>query len=221
MLCMVLAESSLELVPAGLCGHPSVVSHASRMQKKPSGMLLDNSWHFAAMRGMENELKRGRPDLVHAAVLAATATPLYRQGMVRLFVHTLDDHVIEFGNNVRLPRSYHRFAGLMEGLFRGEPGAARDGLLDMRQETFPELVDKLRPSGIVGLSRVGAQSSFEELAGRLDEDACVVVGGFQKGHFSKPVLDRMDRTYSVGAASHDAHMVVSRLLYEYEKTIFI
>ena len=32
-------------------------------------MLLDNSWHFGAMKGIKNEIKRGRPDLIHFIVL--------------------------------------------------------------------------------------------------------------------------------------------------------
>ena len=62
MLSLILAESSLELVPTELQNHPSVLSHSKKMQKNASKILLDNSWHFAAMKNIENEIKRGRPD---------------------------------------------------------------------------------------------------------------------------------------------------------------
>ena len=65
MISLILSESALELVPYELQKHPSVISHAKKLQKHPSEILLDNYWHFAAMKGIKNEIKRGRPDLVH------------------------------------------------------------------------------------------------------------------------------------------------------------
>ncbi|TLY05395.1 MAG: ribosome biogenesis protein, partial [Thaumarchaeota archaeon] len=65
MLSLVITESALELVPPELQKHNSVLASAQRLNKKPSEILLDISWHFAAMKGIENEIKRGRPDLVH------------------------------------------------------------------------------------------------------------------------------------------------------------
>jgi len=57
MISIVLAESALELVPSDLKHHPSVVSHARKLGKLSSEILLDNSWHFAAMKGINNEIK--------------------------------------------------------------------------------------------------------------------------------------------------------------------
>ena len=97
MISLILSESSLELVPSKLKHHPSVISHARKMGKHPSEILLDNSWHFAAMKGIENELKRrGRPDLVHFSILEATTIPLYQKNKLKLYVHTIDDKVISF-----------------------------------------------------------------------------------------------------------------------------
>ena len=222
MVSLVLAESSLELVPPELQGHPSVLSHARKLQKNPSEILLDNSWHYAAMNGIPNELKRGRPDLVHVSVLGATSTPLYREARVDIYVHTVGDFVITFGTNVSIPKSYHRFAGLVEKLFKERTiQAGGRTLLRLEQKTFHELVYGLGPSRVIGLSTVGTPKSFEQVASLLDDRACMVIGGFQKGHFSGPVQNKIGQLYSVGDTPYDAHVVVSRLLYEYEKTIFM
>lgn len=114
MLSLVIAESALELVPLELCKHNSVIASARRFNKKPSEILLDISWHFAAMKGIKNEIKRGRPDLVHFSLLEACSIPLYFENKLNVFVHTIDDKVISVGQNVRLPKSYHRFIGLVE-----------------------------------------------------------------------------------------------------------
>ena len=118
MISLVFVESALELVPSELKHHPSVVSHARKLGKHSSEILLDNSWHFAAMKGIENEMKRGRPDLVHFSVLEATTIPLYLKNKLKLYVHTVNDKVISFGENVHIPKSYHRFAGVIEKLYQ-------------------------------------------------------------------------------------------------------
>ncbi len=117
MLSLILAESSLELVPKELQNHNSVISHSKKLGKKPSEILLDNSWHYGAMKGIKNEIKRGRPDLVHFSLLEATSIPLYYEKKISIYVHTIDDKLIFIGDDVRLPMSYHRFVGLIEKLF--------------------------------------------------------------------------------------------------------
>jgi len=46
MIYLILSESALELVPSELKHHPSVISHARKLGKHTSEILLDNSWHF-------------------------------------------------------------------------------------------------------------------------------------------------------------------------------
>ena len=84
MISLILTESSLELVPKELSSHPSVISHAQKLGKRPSEILLDNSWHFAAMKGISDEIKRGRPDLVHFCILEATTIPLYAKNKIKI-----------------------------------------------------------------------------------------------------------------------------------------
>ena len=222
MIFLILAESALELVPNELQSHPSIISHSQKFGKKPSNILLDNSWHFAAMKGIENEIKRGRPDLVHFSVLEATSIPLYEQNKIKIFVHTINDKVITIGENVHIPKSYHRFAGLIEKLFQEKTITSENQeLLSIKDQTFAELIDEINPTKIIGLSTLGKYTSVENLGKDLPENCCVVIGGFQKGHFSEPIPSRFNNTYSIEKTSLEAHVVVARLLYEYEKTIFM
>ena len=46
-------------------------------------------------------------------------------------------------------------------------------------------------------------------------------GGFQKGHFSDSIEKQFAQMYSIGDESFEGHTVVARMLYEYEKTIFM
>jgi rRNA small subunit pseudouridine methyltransferase Nep1 len=222
MLSLVLAESSLELIPKELQQHNSVISHSRKLGKNPSEILLDNSWHFGAMKGIKDEIKRGRPDLVHISLLEACTIPLYYEKKITIFVHTIDDKVIFIGEDVRLPKSYHRFAGLIEKLFL-EKVIQADGsnLLEIKDMTFDQLLEKISPKRIIGLSTQGIKSSCENVARKLTSDSCLVIGGFPKGHFSDKIKKRFEYLVSVNNTPLESHVVISRVLYEYEKTIFM
>ena len=56
MFTIILVESSLELIPAELSNHQSVLAYSKKFKKNISNTLLDNSWHFGAMKGLENEI---------------------------------------------------------------------------------------------------------------------------------------------------------------------
>jgi len=192
------------------------------LEKNTSEILLDNSWHFAAMKGIENEIKRGRPDLVHFCLLEACTIPLYFENKLQIFIHTIDDKVIHVHEHVHIPKSYHRFAGLVEQLFY-EKSIKADGrtLLEINDMSFSELLDKIKPSKVIGVSIKGDKSSYQEVAQKLEDNSCLVVGGFQKGHFNETTKNRLNELYSVDIKPLEAHVVISRILYENEKTIFM
>jgi rRNA small subunit pseudouridine methyltransferase Nep1 len=222
MISLIISESALELIPFELQDHPSVISHARKLGKHSSEILLDNSWHFAAMKGIKNEIKRGRPDLVHFSILEATTIPLYLQNRLNLFVHTIDDKVIHFGKNVHLPKSYHRFEGVIEKLYQEKKIISNNELLlELKDQTFLELISEINPSKIIGFSTEGQLSSYEKIAAQISDNSCIVLGGFQKGHFSDSIQNKITDLYSVGDESFEGHVVASRILYEYEKTIFM
>ncbi len=222
MLSLVLAESSLELVPKELQQHNSVISHSRKLGKNPSEILLDNSWHFGAMKGIKDEIKRGRPDLVHISLLEACTIPLYYEKKITIYVHTISDKVIFIGGDVHLPKSYHRFAGLIEKLFL-EKVIEADGsnLLEIKDMTFDQLLEDISPKRIIGLSTQGIKSSCENVAKKLTSDSCLVIGGFPKGNFSDKIKKRFDYLESVDNTPLESHVVISRVLYEYEKTVFM
>jgi len=219
---LILAESALELVPKELQDHNSVLAYSKKMGKKPSKVILDISWHFAAMKGIKNEIKRGRPDLVHFCLLECCTIPLYFEKKLQVYVHTIDDKVIFVGDNVRLPKSYHRFIGLIEKLYV-EKKIEQDGkkLLEIKDMTFGELVDKIGAKKVIGFSIKGQTISYDKIAADVGRDSCIVVGGFSKGHFSDKILKKIDNLVSVDKSPLESHVVISRLLYECEKRIIM
>jgi rRNA small subunit pseudouridine methyltransferase Nep1 len=221
LLSLIIAEAALETIPKSIAKHPSVVKDAERKGRPAGEILLDRSYHHSAMLKLENAERRGRPDLVHFALLEATSTPLYRKNLVKIYVHTVANKVIFLGENVRLPKSYFRFEGLMEELFKNKKVSSDSNvLMELKDMKFQDLIGKLQPRKVIGLSRTGARSSAEEVAKMMDSDTALVVGGFPRGHFSNTVSGRINYTYSISELTLEAHMVIARILYEYEKMLF-
>ena len=222
MFTIILAESSLELIPKQMQNHPSVSSYSKKFKKNPTKSLLDNSWHFAAMKDLDNEIKRGRPDIVHLTLLSLCTTPAFFDNKFKVYVHTINDQVISISNNTRLPKSYHRFQGLMEKLFQTKIiESPYETLMKIENLSMSELISEIKPDKVIGLTTKGKKSTLIDLVQGIDDNSCIIIGGFQKGHFSNETEKILDQSFSINDRSLEAHLVASRLAYEYEKTIFI
>ncbi len=222
---MILAESALELVPHEVWKHPSVVKHASSKGKKVGEILLDRSYHHSAMLKLRDADKRGRPDIAHFSLLEATSSPLYMRGLMEIYVHTIADEVIKLGKYVRLPKSYFRFEGLMEKLFKERKISSpnNETLLEMEERSFKELISEIKPSITIGLSRLGDKNDFEGVSKELSkyDRPAFVVGGFPRGHFSQSIASSFDKLYSCHELPLEAHVVIARIVYEFEKQLKI
>ena len=209
------------MIPDEIARHSAVRNHSRRRQQKSSAILLDRSYHHAAMKRLPDSWKRGRPDIVHFALMEALSTPLFMNTMLKVYVHTINDKIITIADNLRIPKSYFRFEGLMMGLFKDNIIRSNDDtiLMELSDGTFTDLVDMIKPNMVVGLSTVGVQSKAEKVVEHaLDANhSILVVGGFAKGHFSEKVTKSLGPTYSISNFTLEAHVVIARILYECEK----
>ena len=186
MLTIILSESSLELIPSEMYNHPSVTSYSKKFKKNPSNTLLDNSWHFGGMKGLENEIKRGRPDIIHLTLLSLCTSPAFYENKIKVFVHTVNDKIININNKTRLPKSYHRFQGLIEKLFLTKMiKSENEILMQLENLSLSQLISKLKPTQIIGLTTKGQTTTLQKIVEQLNENSCILIGGFQKGHFIK------------------------------------
>ena len=172
------------------------------------------------MKRLPDSWKRGRPDIVHFALMEALSTPLFLKGMLKVYVHTINDFVITIADNLRVPKSYFRFEGLMMSLFRDREVKSQEGtaLMKLANGTFSSLINSIGADKTVGLSTTGVRSSVHkvaDIARRLDHCA-FVIGGFPNGHFSEKVTKNLGPTYSISDIGLEAHVVIARILYESE-----
>jgi rRNA small subunit pseudouridine methyltransferase Nep1 len=212
----VIAEAAFELIPESLWRESSVRSDAARRDQEPGSILLDRSIHHSAMLKLSDGFRRGRPDLVHLTLLTVTSTPLHQEGKAKVYIHTLDDKVLEFGEGARPPKSYARFRNLMEKLLVERP---EEGLVTVRDATLPQLLKGIGTDHSAGLSVQGAPLRLEDLASDLVQrkNPAVVVGGFPRGHFLPRDLKAFDSLVRIDDTALDAHVVAARVVYEVEK----
>ena len=213
----VIAEAALELIPETLWKDPSVRSDEKRRGSEAGSIMLDRSVHHSAMLKLKDGYRRGRPDLVHLTLLSVTSTPLHQEGNAKVYIHTIDDTVLEFEGGARPPKSYARFRNLMEKLLVERP---EDGLVRVKDSTLPLLLKSIGTDLSVGLSVQGASVRLEALARDLSEkeNPAVAVGGFPRGHFLPRDLEAFDELARIDDRALDAHVVAARMVYEIEKT---
>jgi len=219
LLTLILAESSLETIPEKLWSHPSIVKFAESKGKSPEFILLDRSYHHHVMIRLEESEKRGRPDIVHRSLLIALDSPLNREGLLRVFVHTLNDSVVTVQPETRLPRNYNRFIGLIEQLFQlGSVPPEGETLLKIEKKTLEALLEELDPDRIIGFSQSGIPQTIKETISNLKgkKNICFLIGGFPHGDFSEETRRLFDEEVSIDKEGLDASTVVSRVIYEYE-----
>lgn len=225
---LILAEASLERVPAHLRNHPAVKAHAARLGRDPGETLLDRSYHHAAMKDEESFSKRGRPDIVHFSLETVLASPLYINNQIRVYISTVDNNSILIGERVRFPKSYSRFDGLMIDLFNKKTIMSRNEnypLLELNEGvSFKQLIDDIiRPRQVIGFSTIGATSNIVKVVSdalSLNSSSCAfVIGGFPKGHFSETTTGKFTGLFSISKMRLEAHVVVARLVYECEKIL--
>ncbi len=212
----VIAEAALELIPEPLRKDPSVRKDAERRDMEPGSILLDRSTHHSAMLKLDDGYRRGRPDLVHLTLLNVTSTPLHQDGKAKVYIHTVDDAVLEFGEGARPPKSYARFRNLMEKLLVERPA---DGLVAVRDATLPQLLKSIGTDYSAGLSIQGEPVRLDVFAGEMarKKDPVVAVGGFPRGHLLPRDLKAFDSLVRIDDRALDAHVVAARVVYEVEK----
>lgn len=225
MLTLILAESSIERVPKQLTEHPSVIAQARKRAKPSASLILDRSYHHSGMRMLENQdrsqsfEKRGRPDIVFHVLLQVLGSPLNREGLLRTYVHTTENRVIEIEPQIRLPRNYDRFVGLLEQLYeRGSVPAGERPLLKIRDCPLPRLVEESGASMTIAFTTVGKPTSMKDACSLMIGTSApvVLIGGFAHSHFEQSTTDIADHIFSVDREPLDAWVVAARLVYEYE-----
>lgn len=218
MLTLLLADAELERVPPRLTGHLQVQQSARRAAANPSRMLLDSSLHHAALRGLEDGARRGRPDLVHFFLLTCLESLLNKRGQLEVLVHTREDRLIRIRPETRLQRNYNRFCGLLQQLFETGQVPPETPLLTMETGwTLTRVVESVRADRVLVLDEQGTPTRPWDVFTAADRNrrTLALIGGFPSGTYRSP-LPSGERV-SFGPELLTVWTVAAELLMNYER----
>ena len=185
------------------------------IRDRPEEVLLDRSYHHAAMRKLKEAEQRGRPDITHFILLEALGSPLNKRGLLEVYVQTRSGHVIWINPETRLPRVYERFKGLIEKLYK-EPVVEADGktLLKLEEKSLMELIKEVDPDVRILLSEKGKLTNWSRFGKFLvsKRKPLVMVGGFPRRDFHDETLQNADEVISIWPEALEAWVIASRVI---------
>ena len=223
MLFLVLAEASLEVVPQSLRSNPTIVRQARKRGLRPGNMLLDVSIHHELMGSLPDHARRGRPDIIQITLLSVLGSPLCKEKLMQVYLHTRDDYVIEIDSSTRLPRVYNRFVGLFSQLFEAGkvPPSSKEPLMKLEKKALGALIRQLDPTSVSLFTRIGEPATVEDTMRQLSSEArpLIIIGGFPHGHLSEENAKLAQRKISIDKSMLETWVVASRAVYEYERAI--
>ncbi|MEM3833240.1 MAG: 16S rRNA methyltransferase [Thermoprotei archaeon] len=214
MIHLVLVEAPLELIPLSIAMHPIIQTISKKRGKKPTEMLLDVSLHYKAMRNIPKKHKRGRPDIVHRFLIEALGSPFNKMGLLKTYVHTINDDVIEMRSDLRIPRNYNRFIGLMEQLLVDGAVPRDKPLMWIFKGGLRKLMERINPEIVILMHEKGNYMSVLELANKIVRlnNPVILIGGFPRGDFEKEIMDLANFKVSIYDKPLETSIVASRVL---------
>ncbi|MFX1606797.1 MAG: 16S rRNA methyltransferase [Promethearchaeota archaeon] len=224
MLHLILLECALELVPSEISSMKQIQKHASRKGKKPSEMLLDQTYHGQSMTKLSGHERRGRPDITYLSLMSVLETPLCKEGLLKVYLHLQDGRIVDVRSDVRLPRNYDRFVGLIEQLLStGRVPPKGDSLLQMIDRSLNELVLDIKAESTIVAIKGGQKTTIEELTSFLPADSSVPVivgvGAFPHGHISESTLDLFEHKLALDKDIMMTWHVCAELVWIYSMTV--
>jgi rRNA small subunit pseudouridine methyltransferase Nep1 len=220
---IILEEASLELVPEKFRKHDSCKLVENRFGIPPVMQILDDNYHHQLIAKLSIREKRGRPDIVHFALLDITSAPAYMEGIVEVYVHTVNNVTIRILSGVRLPRTFLRFSGVMAKVLSGKMDEKERELFEVKNEhSIDQLVSSIDPDRVICLTAEGVPKdllSFVHDVHSKKEKAAWIVGGFPRGHFGDDVKSLATDIISISKYSLTAHVVTARLCFAIEQKV--
>ncbi|MFW9832649.1 MAG: 16S rRNA methyltransferase [Candidatus Thorarchaeota archaeon] len=228
MLHIILLDCALELVPREISSLKQIQKHATRRGKKPSELLLDQTHHGQSMTKLSQNERRGRPDITFLSLMSLLETPLCKEGLLSVHLHLQDGRFVEVNPEVRLPRNYDRFVGLIEQLLlEGRVPPKGEPLLRIREVTIQTLISQLKSgSDIVETilaTEGGHPTTLESLRNLLPHDSSVPViigiGAFPHGDLTKESASLFDTHLEFDREVMMAWHVCAEVLWTYSLNV--
>jgi len=75
--------------------------------------LLNCDDHQSLIKKAKRDIAHVRPDITHQCLLTLLDSPLNKAGLLKVYIHTHKNVLIDVNPKIRIPRTFKRFSGLM------------------------------------------------------------------------------------------------------------
>lgn len=214
----ILANASLELIPKTLWRDKPIKRWARFRKKRPGELVLDSTLHSPSIKKLSSSRDRGRPDILHRALLIITDSILNKEGLVdSIIIHTIGGEVFWVNPIIRPPRHYIRFLGLMEKLLReGTIVTSNGAILIKKIDSLESYLRERDGIFLIALSRDGEKMKITDILPTLLEDTysriAIAVGALPHGGLPKLIIKNADLKLSLGDYNLSTTYVLCRII---------
>ncbi|EGG15605.1 putative ribosome biogenesis protein [Cavenderia fasciculata] len=140
-----------------------ILEHATleTVKVRDSYQLLNCDDHVEFLKKYKREASEARPDILHQCLLALFDSPLNKAGHLQVFIRTTKNVLIEINPQTRIPRTFHRFAGLMVQLLNKLSIRATNGPEKLFKVIKNPITDHLPPGCKIFLTSFSASKCVD------------------------------------------------------------
>ncbi|KAJ4461315.1 putative Ribosomal RNA small subunit methyltransferase NEP1 [Paratrimastix pyriformis] len=179
--------------------------------------LLNCDDHKGLLKKNNKNIGDYRPDICHQCLLTLLDSPLNKSGHLQVYIHTSKNVLIEVNSQIRIPRTYKRFAGLMVQLLHTMKIRSEDGQYLMR--TIQNPIESHLPAGCRKFAmsyKAPRQVDIFDFATSLPRHApvCFVIGAFAHGMVNPEFTEE---TLSISGFPLSGSVVCGRVCNAFER----
>jgi len=183
--------------------------------------LLNCDDHVSILKKRKRDASLdARPDITHQCLLTLLDSPLNKAGLLQIYIHTASNVLIEVNPQIRIPRTFKRFAGLMVQLLHKLSIRATNGSGKLLKVIKNPVTDHFP----TGCKKIGTSYSSKKLVDIQDyavanfkekeEPVVFVIGAFAHGNIA---ADYVDETISYSNYPLSGSVACGKLCVAFEK----
>eukprot|EP01006_Ploeotia_vitrea_P021174 TRINITY_DN53525_c0_g1_i1.p1 TRINITY_DN53525_c0_g1~~TRINITY_DN53525_c0_g1_i1.p1 ORF type:complete len:232 (-),score=111.18 TRINITY_DN53525_c0_g1_i1:110-805(-) len=178
--------------------------------------LLTADTHGSILKKFKKDPKDYRPDILHQCLLTCLDSPLNKAGLLKIYIHTRRNVLIDVNPQLRIPRTFKRFCGLMVQLLHKQKIRASNST-QVLLKCIKNPVTQYFPAGCskIGMSVTGELVDVRDWVHTLPENEKVVFAVGAQAHGVAPA-DFVEKFISISQYPLSGSVALSRLLYAFE-----
>ncbi|TMW56862.1 hypothetical protein Poli38472_006872 [Pythium oligandrum] len=182
--------------------------------------LLNCDDHKGLHKKFNKDPSQSRPDILHQELMAVLDSPLNKAGYLKVYIHSTKGVLVDVSSQMRVPRTYKRFAGLMVQLLHTLKIRSTDGnqtlLSVIKNPVTKHLPANARKYALTRTGRLVNPWEFvEELP--ADEPVVFIFGAMAHGHITKENTNYLDEQISISEYPLSGAHAITRLLNGFER----